>query len=736
MMKKTIILTLITLLSFGSQITFAQNGTKKATLDDWMKEFKFYPRSVYGIRSMSDGVSYTTLAQRGTVILRSAYKSGEVIDTLLNLTKLNDERITSISDYHFSSDESKILLETNNQRIYRRSYTADFYIYNRKTKSIEALSENGSQQLATFSPDAEKIAFVRGNNIFIKDLRTKSETQITNDGKKNFIINGAPDWVYEEEFEFNRAFEWSVDGKYLAYIKFDESNVHEFSMTMFAGEAPEIAANKLYPENRVWKYPKAGEDNSLVSVHIYQLETSKTIKVDVGPEKDQYIPRIRWTKDASILCVFRENRLQNKLDLLLANADDGHSKLLYSESNKYYIDEVYFDDLQFLDDGNHFIMMSEKDGWAHLFLMDMNGNEVRCLTPGDFDVTEFIGFDAKRKKIYYQAAKQSPMTRDIFVVGLNGKGLKRLSSNTGTNHANFSASYKYFINNFSSLTEPTMVSLHDAKGKLIRNLQDNQELKDRLSSYSFSYPELFKFTTSEGIELNGIMLKPKDFDPKKKYPVLMTQYSGPNSQEVLDHWNFGWNQVMAAHGYIVVTVDGRGTGARGEAFRKVTYMQLGKYECTDQIETAKYLQGLDFVDPGRIGIWGWSFGGFISTLCMEKGDGIFKAGIAVAPVTNWRFYDNIYTERFMRTPQENPDGYDQNSPLFFADKLQGKFLICHGTADDNVHVQNTLEFTEKLVQANIQFEMQLYTNRNHSIYGGNTRYHLYTRKTNFLLNNL
>lgn len=727
---------LIVIATLMSTVTFAQQGTKQATIDEWLKEYKYYARGVRGIRSMNDGLHYSSVAGRGSAIVKSSYKSGNVVDTLCKLSWIKEVEINGISNYEFSADESQILLVTDQEAIYRRSFTASYYIYDIKGKTTKALSENGRQQLATFSPDGSKVAFVRENNIFYVDLAKGKEMQVTTDGKFNHIINGAPDWVYEEEFEFNQAFHWSPDGSTIAYIKFNETNVKEFGMTMFAGTNPTIEENKLYPENRVWKYPKCGEDNSVVSVHAYNLANKKTQSINLGTETDIYIPRLRWTQDASKLCVFRLNRLQNKLELLFANPADGTTKVIYTEENKYYIDESYFDDLQFLDDKKHFVMMSEKDGYAHLYLMDLAGNQVSQITKGNWDVTEFIGYDSRKKTFYYQSAEASPILRDVYSIKLNGKNKKKLSTQSGTNSASFSSSYKYYINNFSSSNTPTLVTLHNAKGKLIRSLQSNDYLKKTLAEYQFNYAEFFTFKTSEGVELNASIVKPANFDETKKYPVLMTQYSGPNSQEVLNRWGFGWEQVLAAKGYIVVSVDGRGTGARGEEFRKMTYMQLGKYETIDQIEAAKYLQTLNFIDPDRIGIWGWSFGGFISTLCMEKGNGIFKAGIAVAPVTNWRFYDNIYTERFMRTPQENPDGYDDNSPLFFADQLQGNYLICHGSADDNVHVQNTMEFIEKLVQANKQFDMMIYTNRNHSIYGGNTRYHLYTKKTNYLLENL
>ncbi len=715
---------------------WSQTGEKKISLEEVIKEYKFYPRSVHGIRSMNDGEHYTTLEGRGKFIVKYRYSDGEMIDTILNIPSLGVENFQSTNDYDFNGSEDKVLLYNNRERIYRRSFTANYYVYDFKRKTIETLSDIGKQQLATFSPDGNMIAFVRENNIYIKNIDSGNEDVITSDGKFNHIINGAPDWVYEEEFEFNKAFEWSPDSRSIAFMRFDESNVAEFGMTMFAGQLPTIEENVLYPEHRVWKYPKAGDDNSIVSVHVYHLDDNKSILMDVGRETDQYIPRIRWTKGANQLCIYRLNRLQNKLELLMADSKTGSSNVFYTDENQYYIDESYFDDLTFLENGEHFVISSERDGYNHLYLYSLSGKLVKQLTKGKWDVTHFYGFNQTKQLFYFEAAAVSPLQREVYSVKMNGRGMKKLSLREGSNSASFSKSYQYFINTFSSARTPTLVTLNSETGEEIRVLENNQTYIDMLKDYRFNTKEFFKFKTSGGVKLNASILKPPAFDQNKKYPVLMTQYSGPNSQTVRDRWSISWEHVMAELGYIIVSVDGRGTGARGEEFRKMTYLQLGKYETIDQVEAAKFLQTLQYIDPERIGIWGWSYGGFISTLCLEKGDGIFKAGIAVAPVTNWRYYDNIYTERFMRTPQENPDGYDNNSPLYFADQLKGKYLICHGSADDNVHVQNTMEFTEKLVQADKQFEMQIYTNRNHSIYGGNTRYHLYTRKINFLLENL
>lgn len=716
-------------------LTFAQTTSKPFTLDDLMKKRIFSSASVEGLKSMNDGVHYTTLSDDYRKLEKFSYKTGEKVVTMLNLDDFPDAEIKMIVDYEFSVDESRLLIQSDYEPLYRRSFKADYYIFDIATRSFSKLSVNGKQQLATFSPDGMKLAFVRENNLFIADPANGTELKITSDGKFNEIINGAPDWVYEEEFEFNKAFTWSADSKNLAYIKFDERGVKMFNMTMFQGQKPAMDENSLYPANSQFKYPKAGEDNSIVSVHIYNLASGKTLPADIGNETDQYIPRILFTEDPSKLAILRLNRLQNKLEILKTNVGTGQSEVIYTEENKCYIDESNFDNLRFLPDGKHFIITSERDGWNHLYLYDIQGTLVRQLTSGNFDVTGYYGFDPSKKVFYYQAAGVSPLQREVYSVTIGGK-INCLSTDKGTNSADFSKTFKYYIGAWSSATSPVVYSLFDISGKQIRVLEANTELRAKLDEYKPSLKEFFTFNTAENVTLNAWVIYPPDFDKTKRYPVLMNQYSGPNSQEVLDQWGFGFDEYISQQGYIVMCVDPRGTGGRGEAFRKVTYLQLGKYETIDQLEAAKYAASLPYVDGSRIGIWGWSYGGFISSSCMLKGGGAFKMGIAVAPVTNWRYYDNIYTERFMRKPQDNPEGYDQNSPLFFADKLVGKLLLVHGTADDNVHVQNTLELSERLVQAGKQFDQMLYTNRNHGIYGGNTRLHLFTLIEDYLKENL
>ncbi|MDX8339707.1 S9 family peptidase [Draconibacterium sp. IB214405] len=731
-MKKLLIL----LVAFLTILTAQAQQAQKITLEDIFQKGTFRAQSVYGLRSMNDGIHYTTLEAQ-TKIVKYSYKTGDEVEVLFDITKVKDAPISSFLAYELSDDETKILLTTERKSIYRHSYTAEFYVWNSVTKEIEQLSDKGAQQLATFSPDGNYVAYVRDNNIFIKNLKFGSTHQATKDGKFNEIINGAPDWVYEEEFGFNKAFWWSPDSKFLAYIRFDESEVREFSMPMYAGAAPTLNDNKLYPGAYNYKYPKAGEANSIVEVFSYEVKSKIAIKVDIGEKTNIYVPRLNWTPDANELVVMRLNRHQNQMDILYANPYTGDSRNFLTEKNDRYIAENFLDAFTYLDNGN-FVVQSERDGWSHLYLYDKQGFEIAQLTEGEFDVTDFYGYDAEKKLYYYQAAAESPLRREVYFVSQDKEEKGKLSTLEGTNSAVFSTNFKYFINYYSSAKVPNYITLHEnKKGEQIRFLQDNTVLKNTIKSMKIPQKEFFTFTTSEGIELNGWLLKPNDFDTSKKYPVFMTQYSGPNSQSVRDSWGgVSWNEYLAQEGFLVVCVDPRGTGARGEEFRKVTYMQLGKYESDDQVEAAKYLTTLPYVDAENISIFGWSYGGFMTLLTLEKGGDLFKAGIAVAPVTSWRFYDTVYTERFMRTPQENPEGYDDNSPLSHAGDIKGNLLIVHGTADDNVHAQNTFEMTEKMVQAGVPFEMAMYTNRNHGIRGGNTSMHLYTKMIKFLKNNL
>ena len=716
-----------------SQVT-AQNKT--LSLNDFFVQRTFGTQKVHGLRSMNDGEHYTILEANGTKIVKYSYKTGLPVATLLDLQTIEESPVQRISDYNFNSNESRILICTNLKAIYRRSFTADYYLYDIRNKDIKPLSEGGRQRLATFSPDGNKVAFVRDNNLFIHDLRFGSERQITHDGKYNHIINGAPDWVYEEEFSFNRAFEWAPDGSALAYIKFDESEVKEFQMNMFGGQYPELKSNALYPSNYIYKYPKAGEKNSEVSVFVYDVEDRTTLKMDLGEEKDIYIPRIRWTKDPKKLAIIRLNRYQNKMEILLANAKIGNITPLYREENKYYIDASNFDNLVFLNNGTHFVITSEKSGYMHLYLYEMNGREKQAITKGEFDIIDFYGYDPIRKLYYYSSYEESPIEK--YVYSINEKGIKKkLTPVKGWNESSFSTTFNYYINVVSNAELPPVTTLYNAKGKQVRVLAENNKVIEKLKEYNIAKREFIQIPAADGkTMLNAWIIKPNHLETNKKYPLVITQYSGPNSQQVKNSWSLDWYSYLAQEGFIVACVDPRGTAGKGEEFRKCTYMQLGKLESDDMIAAAKWLSKQPNIDAQNIGIWGWSYGGFMSSLCLMKGHDIFTTAIAVAPVTNWRFYDSVYTERYMRTPQENEKGYDENAPMHYVNQLKGNLLLCHGTADDNVHVQNCYELAERLVQANKQFDMAIYTNRNHNIFGGNTTLHLYNRFVNYLKEHL
>ncbi|MFP9112588.1 S9 family peptidase [Flavobacterium sp. RHBU_3] len=633
-----------------------------------------------------------------------------------------------IDSYTFSKDEKKILIATNSNPIFRHSFTADFFVFDTATKKLTPLTDNKVQE-PTFSPDGKKVAYVYDNNIYVNDLAEGIVRPVTKDGKKNAIINGVCDWVYEEEFSFVRAYEWNATGDKIAYIRFDETEVPEFTMEVYEGS--------LYPQPNTFKYPKAGEKNSLVSLHIYDVKTNTDKEIKLGNYSDFYIPRIKWTNDAQTLSVQVINRHQNNLDLIFVDANNGTAKVVLNETDKAYVDIT--DNLTFLDD-NSFIWTSEKDGFNHIYLYNKAGKLVNQITKGKWEVTAYYGYDKKTKSVFFQSTENGSINRDVYRIGTNGKNKVRLTAQTGTNDATFSPDYTYFINTYSSAAQPTTYTLNGSKdGKQVKEIVNNNALKDKLAKYNLPAKEFTTITTEKGHNLNAWFIKPADFDPKKKYPVLMYQYSGPGSQQVANQWNTTndyWYYMLAQQGYIVACVDGRGTGFKGADFKKVTYKELGKYEVEDQIDAAKVIGKYAYVDPARIGIWGWSFGGFMSSNCILKGADVFSMAIAVAPVTNWRFYDSIYTERYMQTPQENAGGYDMNSPINFAKNLKGKYLLIHGSADDNVHVQNTMLMIEALVQANKQFDWAIYPDKNHGIYGGKTRLQLYTKMTNFIKENL
>lgn len=688
-----------------------------------------------------DGEHYTQMNAEGTQIIKYSFKTGKQVEVLFDAATARECPFKSFDSYTFSPDGMKLLIATETTPIYRHSYTAVHYLYSLRrnvegkiNNVVERLSEGGPQQAPVFSPDGNLVAFVRDNNIFlIKTHFGNSESQVTEDGKFNQVLNGIPDWVYEEEFAFNSAIEFSADSKMLAFIRWDESEVPSYSFPLYAGERPRLTEFEKYPGAYTYKYPKTGEVNSKVSVHTFDIQTRVTRQMDVPLDKDGYIPRIRFTKDPEKLAIMTLNRHQNRFDLYFCNPRSKVCKLVLRDETDTYIKERIFDEIHFYD--QNFSFVSEKSGFNHLYWYNMNGTLVKQITSGNYELKDFLGYDEADGSFYYSSNEESPLQQAIYKVDRKGKKTK-LSANAGTNSAQFSSNMKYYLNRFSNTTTPTVVTLNSNNGQVLTTLIDNAALKERLTARNLPKTEFFTFTTERGTELNGWMMKPTDFQASKKYPVLMYQYSGPGSQEVLDHYSVSWETYMASQGFIVVCVDGRGTGGRGAEFEKCTYLNLGVKEAEDQVSAAKYVSELPYVDKKRIGIWGWSFGGYMTLMAMSEGTPIFKAGVAVAAVTDWNYYDTIYGERFMRTPQENHDGYQASSAFTRADKLHGKLLLVHGMADDNVHYQNCAEYAEHLVQLGKQFDMQIYTNRNHSIFGGYTRMHLYTKLTNFFKENL
>lgn len=706
---------------------FSLSAQQKVSVDDFTRKGTFSEKWVTGINWMNNGKFYTALA--GNKVVRYDITTGQAVETIVDGSSL--ETPLRIEGYSFSADESRMLLLTERQSIYRRSFVGQYFVYDLRNRSLRPLSESGAQSYATFSPDGTKVAFVRQNNLFYVTLADMKEQQVTNDGKFNSIINGTTDWVYEEEFSFVVGFAWSPDGAKLAYYRFDESDVREYNLQYWG--------NSLYPIDYRYKYPKAGESNAVVQIWIYDLSSGSRLKADTGSESDMYIPRIQWTQDANTLSVTTLNRLQNHMRLLHVDARSGEAKVILDEMTETYFDiEVL--DLTYLANGREFVRMSEKDGYMHLYLHEMSGRELRQLTSGNFDVTEFIGLDEARKTLYFVSAEVSPLERHLYSVGTNGKKKTKLSEAAGVHDVNMSPDFQFYIDHHSDAHSPTVATLYNTRNRTaLKVLEDNQALVEKVKAYGIVPKEFFTFKNDEGTTLNGFMLKPEDFDPARKYPVVVFQYSGPGSQTVQNAWgggHFYFHQLLAQRGFIVAFIDPRGTGARGEAFKKVTYKQLGKYELEDHLAGARYLASLDFIDEERMGIWGWSYGGYMSSLAMTRGAGLFKLGIAVAPVTNWRFYDTIYTERYLQTPQLNPEGYDMNSPLQYADKLEGKFLLIHGTGDDNVHVQNAIVFQQALIDAGKTFDSFFYPDKHHGISGRDTRHHLYSLMLRFVEENL
>lgn len=724
-MNKINTIILATLVSAGT--SGAQTGDKLVSLKE-ITDGMFRQKTAVGeMRSLPDGEHYTAMNAERNMIVKYSYRTGKAVDTLFNATTARECEFTKFDGYTISSTGHHILVWRETEPIYRRSYKAAVYDYDVRRNYIKPITDSKEKvMIPTFSPDGRMCAFVKDNNIWIRKFDFDTEVQVTKDGALNKILNGTTDWVYEEEFAVTNLMAWSPDSEYLAYVRTDETEVPEYSMQVY-GEG-------LYPSYYNFKYPKAGQKNSTVSVKAYSVQTRDTKHLDVPMDEDSYIPRITFTRNASQLAVMTLNRHQNIFNMYYVNPKSGVSRLILREENECYVDSEWLSSIHFLSNG--FTYVSEQDGYAHIYLYSPTGVLQKQITQGNWDVTRLIGYDEATKNTYYESAEESPLRRAVYKI--DAKGVKtRLTPEEGTNSAAFSANYAYFVNRYSNANTPMRITVNETKSrKVLRTLQDNAELRERLAQYRFGKKEFFTLTTKSGFELNAWMVKPANFDKSKKYPVMMTQYSGPNSQQVLDSYSFDWEQYLAANGIIVVCVDGRGTGARGEAFRKCTYLRMGEKESQDQVEAAQALGQYPYIDAGRMAIWGWSFGGYNTLMALSVGHGTFKVGIAVAPPTDWKYYDTVYTERYMRTPQENFDGYAATSPLKKVKDLEGKLLLIHGTADDNVHFMQSMEYAEALVQAGKQFDMHVYKDRNHGISGGNTRYHLYTKMSNYLFENL
>ena len=710
----------------------------KITIPD-ITSGKFAAKTVNGINPIEGTDTYARISDDGKRVDCYSFKTGKLLRNLFDVSNTMGKKIDSFDGYILSPDGTRMLIQTKTKSIYRRSFTAVYYLYNIASRKLEPLSDGGPQQVPVWSMDGLQVAFVREGNIYlVKLLYDNAEVQVTKDGKFNEVINGLPDWVNEEEFGFNRALTFNADGTMICWLRYDEKDVKTYSLQMYKGMKPEKQENAVYPGFYSYKYPKAGEDNSKVTAWSYDIKSHRISKLQVPLDADGYMPRIKATDDASKVVVYTMNRHQDELCLYSVNPRSTVAQLIVKEHVEKYVKEEAMEAVTFI--GNNVLLPSDRSGFMKLYIYSMNGQLHRTIG-GDYDITAVYGYDAKTGDVYYQAAALGPSDRQVYVAHKNGKTV-RLSDKKGWNTALFSGDYQYFVNTWSDYNTPYVVTTRDNNGRVISTLQDNADLKAKVAESGFAKREPFSFTTSEGVQLNGWILKPLNFDASKRYPVIMHQYSGPGSQQVTDSWSAGsmgqggaFDSYLAQQGFIVVSVDGRGTGGRGADFEKCTYLKIGDLESKDQVEAALYLGSLPFVDKDRIGIWGWSYGGFNTLMSMSEGRGVFRAGVAIAPPTSWRFYDSIYTERYMRTPKENPDGYDVN-PIVRAQKLHGALLLCHGTADDNVHPQNSYEYAEALVQADKDFRELYYTNRNHSIYGGNTRNHLLRQVANFFVTEL
>lgn len=705
------------LLTLTVAVAFHNVSAQEITLDKIYSGY-YRGKGIAGIASMKNGENYLVIEPTGIAkySYKTSQKEGNIVDG-------------KFESYEFSDDESKILLLKESQPIYRHSFLGKFDVKDLKSGKTISLNDGQAVQEPRFSPDATKVAFIAENNLFYQDLSSGEITQITNDGRKNSIINGLADWVYEEEFGHARQYEWTKNSDAVVFVKSDESQVPEIYIPIYG--------KNLYPAEMRYKYPKAGEKNSIVSAQLYRLDTKRTMALNLSSFKNYYIPNVIQTAKPDEIVLVTSERIQNASDILKVNTKTGAIQKLFTETDEKWID-TDSPTLEFLEDDS-FLWASERDGNRHLYWYDKDGKLKKQITKGNWEVTDYYGFNPKSKEIYVQTTEKGSINKVISKVNIENGKSQLISNAEGNNSANFSKNYSYFIETSSTASKPYTFILKDGNGKTVKELQNNNDQLQKLKADNFSDKEFITIPNDAGDQMNAWVIKPKNFDPNKKYPLFMFQYSGPGSQQVANSWDTGntlWFNHLVQKGYIVACVDGRGTGYKGSKFKKVTYMNLGKYEIEDQITAAKWFGTQSYIDKSRIGMFGWSFGGYMTSLAMTKGADVFKAGIAVAPVTNWRYYDSVYTERFMRTPQENPDGYDKNSPTEYAKLLKGKFLLIHGTADDNVHFQNSMEFSEALIQNKKQFDFMAYPDKNHGIYGGQTRPQLYQKMTDFIIENL
>jgi len=711
---------------FGAFYSYSQ----EITVEKIWKTYEYRTQGVEGFNTLKDGDRYTQINDRGDLILSYISKPDEKPSVLISAASLKyKENTVAMEDYAFNDSERKVLIMTDIEPIYRRSYTAVYYLYDLDLKKLEPLSEEFSPQtLAEYSPDGTQVSFIHENNLYIKNLTTGKITRVTEDGKRNKVINGTTDWVYEEEFSITKAYAWSPDSKYLAFLRFNEKKVPEYGLDFYGD---------LYPERYEYKYPKAGEDNSKVTAHwVDVLKPNKINDFSLG--RYEYIPRIQWASRQNQLILQTMNRHQDSLQYLLVDFTQGNgpkTKVLHIDHSASYVDVN--EALHFTIDGKGFYFTSETSGFNQLYQCSFEG-KIQPLTEGTEDIVEVYGPSLDGSSFYYTRSSQGGISKVLCRLLLSDRSVQLLSPEKGWTDASFTQGMRYYVGTYSNANTPPLHGLYDGKGKLIKVLEDNSALKSKLEKLSLSQ-KTFQRIKINGVELNASVILPHHFNTTAKYPVYMNVYGGPGHNEVTNAWDgndYMFHQLLASKGYVVVSVDPRGTQYRGAQFKKATYLQLGKLEVEDFMESAKYFQSLPYVDAKRVGIMGWSYGGFMSSLAMTKGADVFKMGIAVAPVTNWRYYDNIYTERFMRTPQENAKGYDDNSPINHVDKLKGKFLLIHGMADDNVHFQNSADMVTALVQANKQFDFFAYPNKNHGIYGGNTRNHLFSMLYDYILKNL